>query len=428
MTDRMPNHRRRTQIKIMKRILLLLCAGWLPGFGFAQHFTFKAKVPQVDTPAFYKIGIHSGIVGRSQGGLQDLRIFDNDGREVPYFLKQEEGNGQVSGFENYPFSITRNGKESILIVENRKKQPLRQFLFEMKNAEASRLVRISGSDNNADWFVVKDSFYFEPYSTENAATVQKLLSFPETDYAFYKVEIYDGQKEAPLNIIRVGRINTAAVSALYQPIADLDYRIVDSARSTFIFCKLKQANKIDRLVFDIDAPEFYKRSVTISRSVAGRAYNIREGRADYTSPEMDAELISTGSGSLDCAALLGGGRYDAFTIRVQNGDDAPLHIRLLRAFQYSVAAVARLEKGKTYFLYFGDSLLTAPAYDIVFFEQHVPANIAGVEAGPVLPKEQAEKDEYNGSREKWIVWVGLGIAGVTILLLTLNMMKKMKPA
>jgi len=103
-----------------------------------------------------------------------------------------------------------------------------------------------------------------------------------------------------------------------------------------------------------------------------------------------------------------------------------LHFKSVEAFQLGTTITAKMEKGKSYFLYFGDSLLSAPAYDLVYFDKNIPDDITSVNVQAVQPKEQQNKDEYNGDKDKWIVWVGLGIAGVTILLLTLNMMKKMK--
>ena len=420
----------------MKRFIIIIIAAILPMSLWAQHFSNKAKVNPVSNTSFYNIRINTDVIGYCNDQLQDLRLFDNDGKEVPYLLKKQQANEQNTSFDTYPFTINKEGNKDIVVIENKNKDSIHQFLFEMKNADASRLIRISGSDNKANWFVVKDSFYFESYGNNNSPTIQKSLSFPETDYNFYKVEISNGSNESPLNIIRIGKNNSAAITAIYQRVNNLNYKMLDSNKCTFIHFKLKQSNKIDKLSFAIDAPEMYKRSIVITKFIRSQypdninytASNSKSAKRNYEQATMSAELASNGSTNIDCANFLGEEKCDSFVVQIINQDDAPLHIQTITAFQLGTTITAKLEKEKTYFLYFGDSLLTAPVYDLVYFEKNISPKIETVDIQAIQPKEQKDKDEYNGNKDKWIVWIGLSIAGITILLLTINMMKKMKHA
>lgn len=417
----------------MKRFLTTIFVFvFLPISPWAQHFSNKAKVNSVTGNAFYRIKINSNIVAFCNNQLQDLRLFDNDGKEVPYLLNKEHLHEQHTTFNTYSFNQTKEGNKDIIIIENRNKDSIGQFLFEMKNADASRLIRISGSDNKDNWFVVRDSFYFESYGGNNSTMVQKTLQFPKTDYAFYKIEIRNNKNESPLNIVRIGNNNNATIPAIFQRVNGLSYTIIDSNKSTFIHFKIKPGNKIDRLAFTIDAPEMFLRSVIIKKFVAADYYSGNSGSAaiskklrDYEPVTMNAELSSTYVNNIDCSQLLGNEKCDSFIIQVINKDDAPLHLKSIEGYQLGTTITAKLEKDKTYFLYFGDSLLTAPSYDLVYFNKNIPVDIKSIDVQEVQLKEQKDKDEYNGDADKWIVWIGLGLAGITILLLTINMMKKM---
>jgi hypothetical protein len=418
----------------MKRFLIITLCIILPIVLPAQNFSYKAKLDPVSNTSFYKIKINADVVGYCNNQLEDLRLFDNDGKEIPYLLNKEPLYEQNTAFQTYPFSITKKDNKDIVVIENKNKDSVNQFLFEMKNADASRLVRISGSDNKTDWFVVRDSFYFGADDNGNTPMVQRFLRFPETDYAFYKVEISNDNNESPLNIIRIGKNSASAIAAVFQAVNGLNYKIVDSNKSTFIHFKLKSANKIDKLSFTIDAPEMYHRSVVITKFVS-TVYNddshhsnsIKSSRA-YDPATISAELSSSGSTNINCTSLLGEEKCDSFIVQILNQDDAPLHIKSIDAFQLGVTITAKLEKEKSYFLYFGDSLLTTPVYDLVYFEKNIPSKIESLGVQAVQPKEQKDKDEYNGNKDKWIVWIGLGLAGIIILLLTVNMMKKMNHA
>lgn len=416
----------------MKRFIVILTIITLPMTLWAQHFSHKAKVNPVSTDAFYKIRINADVVAFCNNQLQDLRLFDNDGTEVPYFLTKEQLNEQHTTFSTYAFKQTKDGNKDIIIVENKNKDSIGQFLLEMKNADASRLIRISGSDNKDNWFVVRDSFYFESYGDNNGTTIEKSLQFPKTDYGFYKIEIRNNNNESPLNIIRIGHKSNAFIAAVFQRVNGISYTVADSNKSTFIHFKAKPGNKIDRLAFTIDAPEMFFRKIIIKKFIAddysdysGSASGLKRKTSAYKPVTIEAELSSNYVNNVDCSDFLGVEKYDSFIIQIVNKDDVPLHFKSIEAYQLGTTITAKLGKDKTYFLYFGDSLLTEPSYDLVYFSKNIPVDIKSIDVQSVQPKQQEDKDEYNGNKDKMIVWIGLGLAGITILLLTMNMMKKM---
>lgn len=404
---------------------------FLPGIAMAQNFSYKAKLPSVNQTAFYRININPEVAAFSQAQLRDLRLFDNEGKEIPYLVKKELTGQSETGFVTYPIVSTTAPDKQTLIIENREKRNIDQFIFEMKNADASRQVRISGSDDKASWYVVKDSFNFASFAEGGDATIRKSLNFPGTDYTFYKVEIKTGNNESPLNILTVGNYSTSTKEAKYQLVNGLTYTRKDSNKVTYLYFTCIPGNRIDKLVFTITGPELYKRSLVLKKD-GDEAY-----RNTYTSASQkqkrapvidyrDYELSSDHEKSIDCSDFLGYSKDRTFTVEISNQDNEPLSFSEIKAYQLTTTVTAKLAKDKTYFLYFGDSLLADPAYDLVYFENNLPKNITSLEPMAVQPKEQKDKDEYNAAKDKYIVWIGLGLAGIIILALTMNMMKKMK--
>lgn len=404
---------------------------FLPGLVMAQNFSYKAKLKPVSQTAFYRININPEIAAFSQAPLRDLRLFDNEGKEVPYLIKKELSEQQETGFVTYPIVSTTAPDKQTLIIENREKRNIDQLIFEMKNADASRQLRISGSEDRVSWYVVKDSFNFTSFSEGNEATIRKSLNFPGTDYIFYKIEIKTGNNESPLNILTVGNYSTSTKEARYQLVNGLSYTRKDSNKITYLYFTCKPGNRIDKLAFTITGPELYKRNLVLKKD-GDEAY-----RDSYTSTSQkqkraalidyrDYELSSDKEKSIDCSDFLGYSKDKSFTIEISNQDNEPLSISDIKAYQLTTTVTAKLAKDKTYFLYFGDSLLPEPAYDLVYFEKNLPENITTIEPLAVQPKELKDKDEYNSAKDKYIVWIGLGLAGIIILALTMSMMKKMK--
>src|ERR1700742_1224244 len=106
----------------MKRFSFIILLVLAPALLLAQNFGYKAKVSPVGNTAFYNIKIDANIAGYANDQLQDLRLFDNDGNEVPYLLKKEAIGAQSTSFASYPFSISKEGNKGIIIIENKEKQ------------------------------------------------------------------------------------------------------------------------------------------------------------------------------------------------------------------------------------------------------------------------------------------------------------------
>jgi hypothetical protein len=417
----------------MKQITLIILSSLLfPIIGRGQNFGYKAKLQPVSTTGFYRININPEVGARSQPQFNDLRIFDNDGKEIPYLLKKEIDGNNETQFVTYPLTSSIEKNKQIIVVENSEKRKVSLFQFVIKNADASRLVRISGSDDNQKWYVVRDSFYFESVSQDDDALVKKQLTFPATDYRYYKVEMAIGNNESPLNIINAGNYKTTAQEAGIQIVKGLSFTRVDSNKTTYLKFTCRPANRIDKLELVITSPEMYHRKAllkgkTIHPESDGPISSTSKYNRTATTAARQYDLSSDRENRINCSDLLGYQQVGEFTLEIQNQDDQPLDIKAVKAYQLTTTATAKLEQGKTYFLYFGDSLMQAPAYDIVYFANTVSDSGRIVQALAVQPKAQKDKDEYNGAKDKYIVWIGLGLVGVIIFFLTMNMMKKMKP-
>src|SRR4051812_44416930 len=82
----------------------------------AQSFSFKAALPTVDSPAFYKIKLSPFIITKSGYGLRDIRILDEKRNETPYVIKHRLSNDLLRLPEPIISSKDTTGKNSYYIV------------------------------------------------------------------------------------------------------------------------------------------------------------------------------------------------------------------------------------------------------------------------------------------------------------------------
>jgi len=420
-------------MRIPLLLILLYCQ-----VGLAQNFTYKSKIDPITKSAFYKVILSSNLNARCNHNLEDLRIIDNTGKEIPYLLKKESTIDSKSNFMEYTIIENSSDQEwQRIIIENPTKGKLEKFILEIKNADANRILQMSGSNDKKKWYVVRDSFYFTSYNNENTTNIQKEITFPRSDYNYYKIEIRNKDKN-PINIISAGYYTNTIQIPSFQSTSGLSYKIKTFNKKTYITCICTPANRIDRLKFYISSPNMYKRLGKITNITGNETtkedYTIKPlhsssklyKRGPESLPSTNFEFNSEAKALIETENILGNTKTDSFTIEIDNQDNEPLQIDSMSAFQLTTSLTAFLEKDKSYFLYFGDSLLQSPHYDLPYFQNKIPNDVNTVTIGPVVNKEVKITNEYNNDNSVLFVWIGLGIIGVILIFLTTNMLQKMK--
>ncbi len=417
--------------KIFYSSLLFLAPIYLQ----AQNFSHKAKIADIAKDGFYTIQLSSELNARAAAHHEDLRLMDNDGKEIPYLLKKEDMYNTQTDFVQYP--IIENNSDGVwqtLIIGNNPGNKIDKFIFEMKNAETDRQVKISGSNDREKWFVVRDRFYFVPLVSGTEATIRRQISFPVSDYAYFKVEIRMRDQQA-LNILKVGYSNKEMLFPSLLKVNGLRVQRSDSNKHTILRFTCTPANRIDKLVFHISAPVLFRREGIIKKVIGNKQQNGQEsdGSGSLSSiktrvdvdPVETIELNAENKRAIETVSLLGYEKAGEFIVDIDNQDNEPLKIDSISAYQLSSSITAELNKSKRYFLYFGDSLMQAPRYDLVYFQHKIPADPPLITHEDVQRKAAYSKDEYDKKKDSLVVWIGLGVIAVILFFITGSMVKKM---
>ena len=406
------------QVFKTKALILFLSLVYFPGNIYAQNFSSKAKLEPVKAKGFYKLNIGPDIRQLSKKDLSDLRLKDAEGNEIPYLLKEFEPSVPSTEFVAYSIHDQKiEDSTQYLIIGNPDQTKINNILLEIKNTDAERAISVSGSDDAQKWFAVKDEFTFNSIADAEYAQNFRLISFPVSNYSFYKISIYNGKRK-PLKISRAGYFEKlqADRQPSYNRLHGISFTQKDSSdKQSYLTINLAKANIIDRLIFHISAPEQYFREGQIN-SVNQAAYS---GNISLSSEETS---------NFDTRYIFDGNKIKTFTVKIDNRDNAPLVIDSISVYQKPKFIIANLEPGKEYELYFGDSTLHFPDYDIVYFKDKIPDQIPGVAIAD--PKDAgisitAAKDEKE-NKDKYLLWIGLGAAGLSLAFMTSRMLKDMR--
>ncbi len=405
-------------------VVLLLLAG---GEIVAQP-ACRATLPAVPGDGYYAIDLPYVIRGYAQPDLADLRIIDNDGREIAWAQREDTERRYAGGFRPFPVEVLSAGKTTQLLV-NAAGESLSSLTLRMKNAEVRKQMTLEGSNDRQHWFVVREHIGLvnatNPVLTE--AFVQ--VDFPLSDYHYYKIAINDSLS-APLNITEVGVMKegyTYVSQLLELPVKDLTIRT--EGKQTYVNVVLPYKIEVADVEFYISAPAHYERRMKgwlpeRYRSLEGRTLL---GKRTYVDQQdWDMYTLSSDNGR---PSILPFNHYtDTLRMEIDNKDDQPLHIDSVKAYVRKVYLVAALQAEKTYSLTCGDEAATYPQYDLSFARQ-LPDSLThltpvNIEVSPTVVSA-AERTGWNEVMH-YGLWVVI-IAVIMQIIFVVRKLLKQKP-
>jgi|GEM_PF-5349075 len=362
----------------------------------------NVQAPLAAPPAdgFYRILLQPRFTAGCRPDLSDLRLRRKDGQPVAWLADTlEHGSSPIA--VRIVEMRTDTAYSTILFGMPR---PARSLQLYFANTSARRQAQLSGSRDRQQWFSILDAVDIYPDNITNKITGQT-LSFPESSYPFLRLRIRN-QGMDPMDILSAALPGTAVPSRPRTDLGALDVRRSDSTGMTRLWVRNPDGYLLDGLEVAIGGTPYFNRNT----SVYGDA-----GRRHLTD-----QLLVTGSREL----LLPATHDTLLLIEIRNGDNPPLPVDSVGAWQFERGIVAWLEKGPEYRLEGGDTGLRAPAYDLASFRHQIPATLPALEHGPV------ESSPGDGAARKtsglnWI-WVMVAVGLLTLALLTRALLKEVK--
>ncbi len=388
----------------------------------ASNFRFECKLPAVDNTRYYKIQLTPGIYSKLKPGNSDLRLFDSDQKEVPYVIRHDTPINLSSSFVEHEIVDKKYLKDSLtqVIIKNKGGERISNISLVIRNADVNKSMRLKGSYDRKQWFVVKENELISSISNEKNVTEIKLVNFPLTNYDFYKIEI-DDKNSAPVDIIKVGFYEAKITQGIFTQLKS-SFVVSDSAKqkTTWVHLMLNDTFEINEVQFNIHAPEYFLRQVNVY-------YTKRKSKGNY---QDYIEQFSLNS-KLPLRFSIGIIRTKELWLEVQNEDNVPLQFSDVQCFQINHYCIANLEKGGNYTLRFGDSLLNSPNYDLRHFQSVIPAELDLIIPGElksIAPMQENSEEKGFGKifSDKRFIWMSLIVVIGLLGFVTFRMMKDIK--
>jgi len=236
------------------------------------------------------------------------------------------------------------------------------------------------------------------------------LYFPLSAYKYIQV-IQLGKDLLPLDIVKASIYTNKVIAPKYDyvPLPHNFIQKDSSDKKSYVKISFDEPYPIEKIDLLLSGLKYFKRHVAVYSSLDN-------------SPILDT-VISSFNGeypTIKCSC-----KEKQLWLVIDNDDNKPLKIDLIDFFQFNRSLVTYLDSSKKYKLYFGDSTLELPNYDITSFKDSITKTIADVSVGNIDTVNYASyHPKLASNKNKWIVWLFIGIALVVLLGITFKMLKE----
>jgi hypothetical protein len=365
-----------------------------------SSYKYDASLDGTVATGFYKIDLTPQIIAKCKEELDDIRIFDDDGKQVPYILEQDVPAFKTEYFTEFPVIkfAREKDKQTHIILQNTSGHAFNKLLLFIKNMDASRAFSITGSDDSLHWFVIKENIFLQNTFSNDGDNSINTLSFPKSNYKYFQLTIL-GENMIPFNIIKAGIYKEDILFGKYVELPKPAIMQKDSAdKKSYVQISFNEFYRINKLDIVAGGPKYFRRNFSIGED--------DKNKSDYDNIS-NGYLVSDSANSFNINC-----KSNRLLLIVNNEDNLPLTIKAADAFQLNISLLTYLQGGKKYYLYFGDSTAQSPKYDLQFFKDSVqknPANLAirTIEKNSHISDQNKVSSSGNSKRMLWIIIAGM---------------------
>jgi hypothetical protein len=386
---------------------------------YGQTYKSKAALNDVPKNGFYSIDLTPTLSAYLKKDYADFKIVDADNKPVQHIINTTNSSINTNKFLEFPIISYKSdtAKNSILVLKSELPKigvnAISEIVLFIKNTTVNRAAKISGSNDNKNWFIVENDLFIENQSQTAENYYLHTIKLSKTDYAFYKIEI-ENKNEDPYNILKAGVSMEQKIQAENNYTKVPNYTITQKD-STNGMSYIKVSNT---LPYHIDKLQLY---------IAGKTLYERNAKLFLTYSDIGRDntytnfIVSTKNKNEITVDKI---NPKEFYFVIDNKDNAALKIDSIICYQKNVAVIANLEQGKKYTLLLQNENAIKPEYDLEKFRDSIPTTVEKIGYGAVstnLEPTVADKTKNNN----W-VWISIIIALLVLGFLTRALLRDMK--
>lgn len=163
---------------------------------------FVEVTPRAGAPGTYDLVVPLPVMDKAREDLADLRLYDANGREIPYALRIRREVGDKREVMAQAFNQatigTSTSEMSVDLGENTGEH--NEVEIETEGTNFRRRVEVEGSDSGKEWRTLKTGDIIFGFESENRSVESNRVSYPTSRYRYLRVRVSADEltdKQAP---------------------------------------------------------------------------------------------------------------------------------------------------------------------------------------------------------------------------------------
>lgn len=334
-----------------------------------------------------KISLPVTTLDSARPSLEDLRLYDDAGNEIPYLIERPVPVTKTIR-DVKSFRVAMQLRATVVTIETGIAQPLDTVTLETPAANFLKPVRVEGSNDGRNWQTLVQG---QPIFRLSAGASKLAVTFPSGVWAWLRLTA-DDQRSAPIPFtgVRVQATMTEPAPIESQSVSISERN--ENPGETRLALDLGAAN-LDIISVQFETAEpLFTRSVTLAVPQISESA-VREqaiGRGTIYKVGVEGQVASENLS----APLNQQVRSRELVAFIQNGDSPPLQISAVRIERRPVYLVFLARNSGTFHLLSGNSHCAAPRYDLSGLQMDLKKiAIASVQVTPTSPNPNYREPE-----------------------------------
>jgi hypothetical protein len=312
---------------------------------------------EAPAPGLVKLSLPPATLDGARSALEDLRLYDTAGVEVPYLIERPRPTSKVTQSVK-SFQVTVNPSTTVLTLETGQAQPLDGVTLETPAVTFLKAVQIEGSTDGQAWQTLARGL---PIFRQPGGASQLRLAVPAGNWPWLRLTVAD-QRSQPIPFTGA-HVHAAAVEPVPVDIVlATSTGRYENPGQTRVTLNLGAAN-LDLAAIEIDTAEpLFTRPVTLAVPQVTedtiREQPLAHGviyRVAIEGQPTTSNLTVSVKAAVHSRELL---------LLIENQDSPPLPITAVRAQRRPVYLIFLARSAGTYHLLTGNSRCAAPRYDL----------------------------------------------------------------
>ncbi len=333
-------------------------------------------------PGIVRFSVPLDTLDAARAGLEDLRIHDAQGREVPFDLDRPVQHAVLTAAPR-KFGSKIEGTSTVALIETGQAQPVVGVTLQTPARDFLKPARVEGSSDGKLWATVADG---QPvFVLANGAT-QLRVNFPAGVWPHLRATL-DDRRAAPIPIIGVVLHPESAEVAPAEPLGIEITERTETDQETRLTLRLNGGNITLASLSLVTADPLFSRRVTLAQRTISEG-EVRETAVAssflYRLALEGRPAVSNVSFAVDVPV-----QSRELLLTIHNDDNSPLNLTAVEAKRRPVFAMLLNDRPGPLQLLSGNAQCPAPKYDLAALRRDlrtVPLVAAQVGALTANPK------------------------------------------